>query len=111
MKMPFFSLAQHDYQQKRAGVFVKAITGSDLQLCMIKLLPGQTNGHSHVEEQLGYILSGRVVIEIGNDEKELGPGDGYLVPPHVYHSFRVLGEEALEYLEVFCPPKSDNALW
>jgi mannose-6-phosphate isomerase-like protein (cupin superfamily) len=33
------------------------------------------------------------------------------VPTGVHHTFRVVGEEALEYLEVFCPPKSDNALW
>jgi len=109
--MSFFSLAQHDYQQKRSGVFIKAITGRAAQLCMIKLLPGQTSEHSHAEEQLGYILSGRVVMKIGHEEKELGPGDGYLVPTHVHHAFSVVGEEALEYLEIFCPPKSENALW
>ena len=109
--MTFFPLAQHEYRQKRPGVFIKAITGRAAQLCMIKLVPGQTSDHHHAEEQMGYILSGRAVVKIGNEEKELGPGEGYLVPAGAHHTFRVVGEEALEYLEVFCPPKSDNALW
>jgi mannose-6-phosphate isomerase-like protein (cupin superfamily) len=109
--MPFFPLAQHEYRQKRPGVFIKAITGRVAQLCMIKLAPGQMSAHHHAEEQVGYILSGRAVVRIGSEEKELGPGEGYLVPTGVHHTFRVVGEEALEYLEVFCPPKSDNALW
>ncbi len=108
--MPFYSLAQQIYREKRTGVYVKTISGAAAQLCMIQLLPGQTSGHSHAEEQLGYILSGRVAIKIGNEEKELGPGEAYLVPAHVDHAFRVVGKEPLEYLEVFCPPKSDNAV-
>lgn len=109
--MPFFSLAQHQYQQKQPGVFVNAITGRTAQLCMIRLLPGQTSDHSHAEEQLGYILSGRVIIKAGDEEKEIGPGDGYLVPMHVHHEFCVVSDEVLEFLEIFCPPKSANALW
>jgi mannose-6-phosphate isomerase-like protein (cupin superfamily) len=106
--MPFFPLAQ--YREKRPGVFVKAITGRTAQLCLIKLIPGQRNEHSHAEEQMGYIFSGRGALKIGDEEKELGPGEGYLVPTGVVHSFRVVGEEALEFVEVFCPPKSDNVL-
>jgi len=109
--MPFFALAQHEYRQKRPGVFVKAITGRAAQLCMIKLLPGQMSDHQHPEEQIGFILSGRVIAKIGSEEKELGPGEAYLVPTGVHHTFRVVGEEALEYLEIFCPPKTENTLW
>ena len=107
--MPFFSFAQREYRQKRPGVFIKAITGSAAQLCMIKLLPGQMSDHHHAEEQIGYVLSGQAVVKIGNEEKELGPGEGYLVPTGVHHEFRVLGGDALEYLEIFCPPKRENA--
>lgn len=105
--MPFFPLTQ--YRQKRPGVFVKAITGHTAQLCLVKLLPGQMSEHSHAEEQMGYVLSGRLALKIGDEENELGRGDGYLIPPGVVHSFRVVGEEALAFVEVFCPPKSDNA--
>lgn len=109
--MPFFSLAQHDYRQKRPGVFMKAITGHAAQLCMIKLVPGQMAGHDHAEEQIGYILAGRAVVKIGDEEKEIGPGEGYLIPTGVHHAFRVVGEEPLEFLEIFCPPKIENDLW
>ena len=109
--MPFFSLAQHEYRQKRPGVFIKAITGHAAQLCMIKLGPGQITEHHHPEEQLGYILSGRAIVKIGDDERELGPGEGYLIPTGLQRTFRVVGNEALEFLEIFCPPKSENVLW
>lgn len=104
-------MAQHEYRQKRPGVFVKAITGCAAQLCMIRLMPGQMSDHCHAEEQIGYVLSGRALVKIDNEEKEVGPGEGYLVPMGVQHTFRVVGEEALEFVEVFCPPKGDNALW
>jgi mannose-6-phosphate isomerase-like protein (cupin superfamily) len=69
------------------------------------------NDHLQAQEQIGYILSGRAVVKVGDEEKELGPGEGYLMPMGIRHTFRVVGEEALEYLEIFCPPKSDSALW
>ena len=65
-------------------------------------------GHAHANEQVGYILSGRVRPQIGAASETLGPGDGYLIRSNVEHAFTVLSTNHLEYIEVFCPPKREN---
>ena len=61
--------------------------------------------HSHPHEQTGYIGKGRLWVKIGNDEAELGPGDGYHVPPNVEHGTRAV-EDCLN-IDVFSPPREE----
>ncbi|MFP4169695.1 MAG: cupin domain-containing protein [Methanomassiliicoccales archaeon] len=61
--------------------------------------------HSHPHEQTGFISSGRLWVRIGGEERELGPGDGYSVPPNVEHSTRAL--EACVNIDVFSPPREE----
>lgn len=103
--MYFHNLKDIPYKKKRNGVYFKAITGEKSQLTIIKLDPGVKTNHSHINEQMGYILSGKVELEINTEIKVLKRGDGYYIPPNVQHGFKVLGTEPLEYLEVFTPPK------
>ena len=41
--------------------------------------------HTHPHEQVGHVVSGRLRFRIGDEERELGPGDGYAIPGHVPH--------------------------
>ena len=41
--------------------------------------------HSHPHEQVGHVVSGRMRFQIGDEQRELGPGDGYSVPGGVVH--------------------------
>ena len=56
--------------------------------------------HSHqYEEEFVYILSGRGIAEIGNEEHEVGPGDAMLfTAPSVAHHLRNPFVEDLVYL-------------
>jgi quercetin dioxygenase-like cupin family protein len=97
------------YWQKRPGVHLKTITGAASQLCMIKLDPGMQTDHRHPEEQMGFVLRGCVELTIDGVRHVLEPGDAYLVPGNIRHGFKVVGAEPVEYLEVFTPPKAENA--
>lgn len=63
--------------------------------------------HNHPHEQTGYILQGRVRITVGEYEKILGPGSGYLVPTLTAHSVQVLGEEDALIFDTFTPQRED----
>ena len=106
--MAFYDFNQIEFKQKRDKVFMKVISGENVQLVLIKLKPGATTWHSHPHEQMGYILSGKVAITIVDERKVCGPGEAYHVPSHVKHGFEVLGEEDLQYIEIFSPPKDEN---
>jgi mannose-6-phosphate isomerase-like protein (cupin superfamily) len=107
--MFFYDFNTIDYKVKREGVGIKSITGSKSQLCAIKLEPGVMTAHQHFEEQIGYILSGKVAITINVETRTLGPGEGYCIPGNTPHEFSV-GDEPVEYIEVFCPPKNENCM-
>jgi quercetin dioxygenase-like cupin family protein len=41
--------------------------------------------HKHPEEQVINVLSGKVRVRIGGEERVLGPGDAALIPPNTEH--------------------------
>ena len=62
--------------------------------------------HSHPHEQIGYIVSGRLVYrEEGQDDKELSTGDTYYVRPDAVHGIEVLEDTVL--LDIFTPMRKD----
>ena len=106
--MHFYNFTTTDYYMKRDGVGIKSITGKKSQLCLIKLDPGMTTYHRHAQEQIGYIMSGKVRVTIDEDARMLGPGEGYCIPGNTPHEFSVDGDESVEYVEIFSPPKEEN---
>ncbi len=63
--------------------------------------------HSHsANEQMGYLVSGRMGMTIGGKVQELLPGDWYHAPVGVEHSARTF-EEPSVLLDIFSPPRDD----
>ena len=58
--------------------------------------------HTRPYETLGYVVSGRVEIHIGDDTITCGEGDSYLVPEGSEHKYTVL--EDLVAIEATAPP-------
>lgn len=62
--------------------------------------------HSHPHEQIGYIVSGKLVYqEKGCEDKELQTGDTYYVKPDAEHGILVLEDTVL--LDIFTPMRKD----
>lgn len=62
--------------------------------------------HSHPHEQIGYIVSGKLVYqEEGCADKELQTGDTYYVKPDAVHGIQVLEDTVL--LDIFTPMRKD----
>jgi quercetin dioxygenase-like cupin family protein len=60
----------------------------------------------HDAEQGGYIIKGRALLRIPDDDKELvlGPGDGYLIESDRRHSWRYVDDEVI-FIDFFSPPR------
>jgi mannose-6-phosphate isomerase-like protein (cupin superfamily) len=58
--------------------------------------------HDH-EEEAFYVLGGRGLFAVGDDRRELGPGDFVLVPRGAPHSLAQVGDEALRMLVIVSP--------
>ena len=65
--------------------------------------------HSHENEQLTYILEGKLRLWLGEDSDEevfdVGPGEVLHIPPHVLHRAEAL--EATLDVDIFSPPRAD----
>jgi quercetin dioxygenase-like cupin family protein len=61
--------------------------------------------HNHPHQQIGYLISGRVLFELGDERRELAAGDSWFVPPSVFHQVTAL-ERSLA-IDVFSPPREE----
>jgi quercetin dioxygenase-like cupin family protein len=61
--------------------------------------------HSHLYEQTGLLISGRIVISIDGVDHEALPGDSWCIGPNVSHSARAIEDSVA--IEVFSPVRED----
>ena len=62
--------------------------------------------HTRPYETVGYVVSGRVEVHVGDDVIACGAGDSYLVPEGATRNYRVL--EDLVAVEATSPPARVN---
>lgn len=61
--------------------------------------------HAHPHEQIGYLVSGRLRLSIGDDTREVAPGDSWVIPGDVFHHAEALEDTVA--VEVFSPVRED----
>lgn len=69
------------------GVFRRVLScGNDVMVVQFRIGAGaEVPAHTHSHEQVGHVVSGRMKFRIGDEIRELAPGDGYSVPGGVTH--------------------------
>ena len=84
-----------------------AVTGEHLQMIWAKLEhEGDYALHSHPHEQLSVMIHGRMRLTVGDDVRDMGPGDMWYAPVGVEHGGEVLGTEPVIFIDVYAPPSS-----
>ena len=82
------------------------VTGKSMMICKFILDAGvEIPSHAHPHEQVGYVVSGKVRITVGEDGFVLGPGDSYYAPSGVQHDALVLQKAVV--VDTFNPPRED----
>ena len=64
--------------------------------------------HHHVNEQTGILLRGSMSFTIGDETKQIEPGEMWVIPADVPHSV-ISGPEGATLAELFAPPRADWA--
>jgi mannose-6-phosphate isomerase-like protein (cupin superfamily) len=68
-----------------------------------------TIAHLHRRaEELYYFTAGRGRLRVGDDEREVGPGDCVVIPPGTAHKLWNIGEDALVLLCCCAPAYSHD---
>jgi len=85
-------------------VEAQILTGEHMHMIRATYDPGATyEMHSHPHEQFSLLLSGRLLLTVGDETREIGPGDGWYAPADVPHGGKVLGDEPAVFLDVYSP--------
>lgn len=67
----------------------------------------ETDEHYHPRtEEIYYVLGGRGLMTLGDERREVGPGDGILIPQGTRHRIRNIAEAPLVILCCCAPPYS-----
>ena len=69
------------------GVVARAVQGAEATFALIDLEPNtHVPEHHHVNEQTGLLLGGSMSFTIGDETKEIEPGEMWVIPADVPHS-------------------------
>jgi quercetin dioxygenase-like cupin family protein len=91
------------------AIAARMVNGERLTLAVVELDPGAVVAeHTHENEQLGLLLHGSMDFRIGDERRELGPGDTWTIPSNTPHE-AVAGPDGAVVIDVFAPPRDDWA--
>jgi len=91
------------------GVTAQAVEGERTTLAVVDLEPGSSvPEHSHENEQLGVLIRGSMRFRVGDETREVGPGDTWRILGHVPHEVTAGPDGALA-IESFTPVRDDWA--
>lgn len=90
------------------GVVLKPLAiGALTNLVEVSIRKGAVvPNHSHANEQVGYVVKGRMRMEIGKDGMILSEGDSYVIPSNVAHNVTAL--EDIIAIDIFSPPREED---
>jgi unsaturated pyranuronate lyase len=87
----------------------RVISGERMMIAQVLLKKGDdVPKHSHHNEQLTYVVSGKLRLLLGEDgehEVVVGAGEVLVIPPNLPHSALAL-EDTVD-VDVFSPPRED----
>lgn len=103
----FFSYSDARAVEMLPGLLRRTLVSDEkLMICRFDLEKGvRIPGHSHPHDQAGYVVSGRVRVEVDGKSCDLGQGDSYSAPSGAVHS--ALALERSVVVDTFSPPRDD----
>lgn len=107
---PFISWKNIEQVEMLPGVNRRTMGTTDgCMLCEFYLVQGAVVPlHSHSNDQVGYVISGRLEMTIQGETRVLHPGDSYEIPGGVEHGAKAVTDVVL--IDAFSPPREDYRL-
>ena len=108
--MDAFDMPQIEEAHRKDGEFYhEFIRAKRLSVGLYVLEAGATDPQTpHTEDEIYYIVSGSVMIEVAGEERPVSAGSVIYVDEQVDHRFHSITED-LKVIVVFAPPRRSQA--
>jgi quercetin dioxygenase-like cupin family protein len=91
-----------NYQPILEGIKIKTLVYGELTL-MTEFLMDKDSilpNPNHPYEQTGYLVSGSIILHIGDKKQQIMPGDSWCIPKNVPHQAEILEDsEYIKYID------------
>jgi quercetin dioxygenase-like cupin family protein len=105
----FAGIDRMDHLRIWGGVTAQAVEGDRTTLAVVELEPGTTvPEHRHDNEQLGVLIRGSMLFRVGDETRDLAPGDTWRILSDVPHE-ATAGPQGAIAVECFTPARDDWA--
>ena len=89
------------------AIAARMVNGERLTLAVVELDPGAVIAeHAHPHEQLGIVIRGAMHFRVGDETRDLGPGETWTIPSNVPHE-ATAGPDGAVVIDVFAPVRED----
>jgi len=107
MTQRVYKTSTEGYLEAVDGIRRKTLVwGNNALLTEFKLTGGKKLPlHKHDEEQVGYLVSGHIILLIENKKHNMLPGDSWAIPGGIEHSAEIIEDSVA--IEVFSPVRKD----
>ncbi len=104
----FISYADMKEEIVEGDVVRRIYTGNTIQVVEYRFPANKVfPPHFHEkQEQMGYLVEGKMGFSIGGEKKDLHPGEWYHAPAGVEHNAWTYDEPSV-LLDIFSPPRED----
>ncbi|WP_342305834.1 cupin domain-containing protein [Methanolobus sp. ZRKC5] len=98
---------ESDYKEVLSGIEMKTIVHGEKTLMVEFILKkgSMLPAHEHIHEQTGYMVSGKMLLTIGDETHDVMPGDSWNIPSNVPHFAQILEDSVA--VEVFSPRRDE----
>lgn len=102
-----YKTSNSGYLKVADGIFRKTLVyGNRALLTEFRLEAGKIlPRHAHPQEQVGYLVSGHIVLHVGSESFDVLPGDSWAILGDTEHSADIIEESVA--IEVFAPIRED----
>ena len=102
----FSTLAAIPLEQVTDKIRRRMMSGKEGMIVWWEMKEGAVAGaHSHPNEQLVWMLKGRMELRIGGEKQMMGPGDVAVIPGGIEHEAHF--PEDTQVIDIFSPPRED----
>jgi quercetin dioxygenase-like cupin family protein len=105
--MCFFDSSKREKRQIAEGIHMRTFWGENMLISLVDLEPHVNLPlHRHPHEQLGLVLEGELLFQLGDTTERISKGMVYVIPSNVEHGAETF-EAGAKVIDIFYPVRED----